>query len=656
MKILHVVQGLYPDSFRGTEVYTYELSKELTKKHNVFIFTVSSKKASPDFLIEDEKRDNLQIRWLHRPLDFVLPYKLFRRYLEQYIEEIEPEVIHFQHLYACGYSIPKIIRKRKIPYLISIQDYYYLCPRIRLINKHREICDEPGLSSLRSLRCGGCVSGQKCSLIHFMYRTIKFYWWLYRFRKLLNNAPLILAISEYVRAKYREFGFDSRKIIVNKWGVDLELFRFNISHKNQTYLNVVYLGGVIYDKGVHILIESFRNINGSVKLEIYGEGEKEYLDFLKKKANASPNISFMGRYDHKQIGEILSQTHILVVPSIWEEAYGLVIQEGLAAQIPIIASDVGGIKEQIFDGINGFLVKENDITALANKIQYVIDNYDKIKAQLKYSVSLEGLSQNSEILTQIYEMLFKREFRYPISWQFRNDIDDLSKFFNKEKNSIEENFVREWSNLGSSVRAAWHKTQPKTEKQIKDFYRDTSSYIYDLIVIHKTWARTIWRKTAIELFHKCGVKTVLDFGGGIGEDAIEFLRFGFQPTIYETESLTAKFAQWRFSKHNFKIEVITNRRDLRQYDTIYCTEVLEHLTDPVKTINLFPHLLIENGILLVTHSFQRVSKSYPFHLEKNAIYAKNFIKLVENAGFVYLDKNELPGNTLYIFQKDSAKF
>lgn len=652
MRILHVVQGLYPDSFRGTEVYTYELCKELSRRHNVFIFTVSSGKTSSDSLIKkDEKRDDLQIRWLYRPQNSILPYKVFRKYLGQYIEEINPEVIHFQHLYSCGYFIPKIIRKRKIPYLISIQDYYYLCPRIRLVNKHGEICDGPGLRNLRSLRCGGCVGEEKGDLIRFAYRTIKYYWWLYRFRKLLNNAPVVLAISEYVRAKYREFGFDTRKMIITGWGVDLDLFQSEITQKNQTLLNVVYLGGLIYDKGVHILIESFQRVKGPVRLKIYGEGEKRYKDFLIRIAKSDYRISLMGRYDHQQIGRILSQSHILVVPSIWEEAYGLVVQEGLAGQIPVVASNIGGIKEQIFDGINGFLVKENDVSALADKIQYVVDNYNRIKSQLRYDISLKNIYQNSEILSEIYEALLRKELRYPIIWQFRTDVDDLAEFFKKEKNTVEKDFIQEWSNLGSSVRKAWYKAQPKMEKQIEDFYRSTSSYIYDLIVIHKTWSRTIWRKIAIELFHKYGVKTILDFGGGIGEDAIGFLKFGFQPTIYEIESLTAQFAQWRFFKHNLKIEVITNRKDLGQYDSIHCTEVLEHLVDPVKTISLFPHLLRKNGILLVTHSFQRVGEKYPSHLEENAIYAENFTELVENANFVYLEKKELPGNTFYLFQK-----
>ncbi|MFH1783734.1 MAG: methyltransferase domain-containing protein [bacterium] len=655
MRILHVVQGLYPDCVRGTEVYTYELCRELSKNHDVFIFTVSSKEAPGDSLIEDEKSGNLHIRWIHRPRSFFLPYKVFRKNLGRYIEEIMPDVIHFQHLYSCGYSIPEVIKKRKIPYLISVQDYYYLCPKIRLVNKYKDICDGPGLSSLRSLCCGSCVSGEKSSLIRFMYRTVKFYWWLYRFRKLLNDASLVLAISEYVKAKYLEFGFDSRKIIVNRWGVDLELFQPDTRPEDQTCLNVTYLGGVIHDKGVHILIDSFKKIDGLVKLNIYGDAEEEYIDLLKKKASDSANISFIGRYDHKQIGEILSQTHILVVPSIWEEAYGLVVQEGLAARVPIIASDVGGIKEQIFDGINGFVVKENDIAALANKMQYVVDNYDSIKSQLKYNVALKSLAQNSEVLSQIYEALFRREMRYPVSWQFRNDIDDLAEFFSKERHIIEEAFIREWSNLGSSVRAAWYGAAPETKKQINDFYQSTDSYIYDLIVIHKTWSRTMWRKIAIELFHKYGVETILDFGGGIGEDAIGFKKLGFKPTIYEIGLRTAEFAKWRFSKHNLEIEVITDRKDLGQYNAVYCTEVLEHLTDPVETINLLPHFLTKDGILLVTHSFERLSKRYPSHLKENAVYAKDFIKLVEDAGFVYLDKKELPGNTLYVFQNSNVK-
>jgi glycosyltransferase involved in cell wall biosynthesis len=179
------------------------------------------------------------------------------------------------------------------------------------------------------------------------------------------------------------------------------------------------LGGLIYDKGVHILIESFRKVTGSVMLKIYGEGKKEYTDLLMGIAKNDSKIFFKGKYDHQQIGEILSRSHILIVPSIWEEAYGLVIQEGLAARIPIIASDIGGIKEQIFDGVNGFLVKANDVSTLANKIQYVINNYNKIESQLKYDISLKSISQNSEMLSDIYEALIRKELIGNSSYLFQ---------------------------------------------------------------------------------------------------------------------------------------------------------------------------------------------------------------------------------------------
>ena len=329
----------------------------------------------------------------------------------------------------------------------------------------------------------------------------------------------------------------------------------------------------------------------------------------------------------------------------------MVVQEGFAARIPIIASDIGGIREQIFDGINGFLVKANDLSALADKIQYVIGNYDKIRLQLRYDVSLHSIDQNSQMISQIYEALFRKELRYPIAWQYRNDVNDLVEFSGKDKDIIERDFSQEWSDLGSSVRAAWNKAQPETDKQVEDFYRSTTSYIYDLIVVHKTWSRIIWRKIAIELFHKYNVKTILDYGGGIGEDAIGFSEFSFQPIIYEIESPTAQFAKWRISSHNLKIGLITNPEELGQYDSIYCTEVMEHLVDPIKTINMFSHLLKENGVLLVTHSFQRLGKRYPSHIKKNVIYAENFTQMIEDAGFVYLEKRELPGNAFYVFQK-----
>ena len=79
----------------------------------------------------------------------------------------------------------------------------------------------------------------------------------------------------------------------------------------------------------------------------------------------------------------MSKIDILVVPSVWEEAYGLVIDEGFFAGKIMIASDVGGISERIIDGKNGFLVDPGDAEALEEKLEEVILDYKKIAAKLK---------------------------------------------------------------------------------------------------------------------------------------------------------------------------------------------------------------------------------------------------------------------------------
>ncbi len=122
--------------------------------------------------------------------------------------------------------------------------------------------------------------------------------------------------------------------------------------------------------------------NGSVTKEFLKIKEKEdYEKELKEKVdeyNLKDRVLFTGAIDRDSLMSAYKECDLVVLPS-HQEGFGLAITEGMAFGRPVIGSAVGGIPTQIWPGVNGYIVKPNDATALAEAIDYVLTNFGRAR-------------------------------------------------------------------------------------------------------------------------------------------------------------------------------------------------------------------------------------------------------------------------------------
>ena len=85
-------------------------------------------------------------------------------------------------------------------------------------------------------------------------------------------------------------------------------------------------------------------------------------------------VRAVGWRPHSEIKSLYAQADICVVPSLWEEPFGMVALEAMAVGRPVIASRVGGLASIVLDGETGFLVPPGDETALADRIRTLLDD------------------------------------------------------------------------------------------------------------------------------------------------------------------------------------------------------------------------------------------------------------------------------------------
>ena len=138
-----------------------------------------------------------------------------------------------------------------------------------------------------------------------------------------------------------------------------------------------FFGGSFNEfKGLHIVLEAFTQITSDkISLKIYGSGVYEdYNDRLKLLAKDDERIEFCGVFSEDQIGDILNTVDVAIVPSLWYENYPLVLHEALACDVPVVASNIGGMAEKIKDGHNGYTFEVGNVESLRKTFEKIINN------------------------------------------------------------------------------------------------------------------------------------------------------------------------------------------------------------------------------------------------------------------------------------------
>ena len=118
-----------------------------------------------------------------------------------------------------------------------------------------------------------------------------------------------------------------------------------------------------------------------------------------------PNVYFEGRFDNTDVGKVLADIDVLVIPSLWFENSPLTIHEAYLAGIPVIATDHGGMAELVLDGVSGLHFKRGDAADLRAKIQRFLDEPDLKDRMLRDHPPVKTIAVDAEVLETRYTAL-----------------------------------------------------------------------------------------------------------------------------------------------------------------------------------------------------------------------------------------------------------
>lgn len=232
----------------------------------------------------------------------------------------------------------------------------------------------------------------------------------------------VIAVSRFLLERLRSHGFFKGALsrVIYSTGARFEDNVIRLPHGRLTDGEPVrfgYLGTLAEPKGVSWLIDQFKQVPFKATLQIAGRGQPEFERELRRQVGRCDTIQFVG---HQAPETFYAHIDVAVVPSIWEEPYGLVAVEACAQSVPVIASHRGGLPEIIRDGENGLLCDPDRPNSLgAAMLRLASEPYlrQQLASQARASVAalldLERMLDSYQTL--FVDVLLKRGVRQAIT-------------------------------------------------------------------------------------------------------------------------------------------------------------------------------------------------------------------------------------------------
>jgi colanic acid/amylovoran biosynthesis glycosyltransferase len=184
-------------------------------------------------------------------------------------------------------------------------------------------------------------------------------------RLVLARAAAVLPVSGDIA---RSLGVADSPVL--RMGVDTAGIRAAVGHREPEDGLLLYIGRLADKKGVDVLIEALARLDGA-RLEVVGDGpDRAALALLAARLGVADRVEFRGKLAKSEVVAALGRAQIAVIPSRVGaggdmEGTPVVLCEAMAAGVPVVASDLGGLGECIDDGVDGLLVTPGDVDALA---------------------------------------------------------------------------------------------------------------------------------------------------------------------------------------------------------------------------------------------------------------------------------------------------
>ena len=396
----------------GTERHVADLIKYLSQSSPIYV------------LYQNVRHNSISIQAFYKDQQISLAFPIkrvagsfflsdenhkYQQALKSVIEWIQPSIIHVHHLLNLPLKdVHAVLEQFAIPYIVSLHDFYHICPSYNLISYEGFFC----YPYKNPEYCSSCIQN-----IFAQGADLKEVWWqtnvafLSAARKIIAPSQTVL---DYFQKEYP--ALTNRPHIVISHGVSDKIYanyRENLKASALTVakdpskaLNIALVGHISPIKGAENISKVFdwvANLHSDRAINFFIFGT--FQGFVSPLAQNI--VHLFGSYEHSELPHLLKQSRIDVVaiPSICAETYGLVADEVLSFGIPVITTPITAIAERVIRHQVGWVTRDCSAQALFETITHIDPSSEGFKEILDnvYQYPVSSTQQMADRYAQIYD-------------------------------------------------------------------------------------------------------------------------------------------------------------------------------------------------------------------------------------------------------------
>ena len=391
----------------GPERYLFGVKGLLEERgHEVVPFSVRyrANESSPwakyfvDPIAGDDEIRFRQHSWTPRSVKRALERAFYSREvydaLSAELLAAKPDVAYVLHyMRKLSPAVLQALRDHGVPIAVRFSDFAMVCPQAHLI-RDDQICELCVGGSLWPSVRYGCVQGSRgasaINALAMRYASTKGFFGL---------VDAFVAPSGIMRQKMIEGGLPARKLHLLPTFVRQRTMRPFSERKRR----ICFAGRVERLKGVHVLLAAFDELQRrgdatDVELVIAGDLDTPCARDIQERLHRWPirGVTLAGQLDGEGVVELLQSSLLSVVPSLWYENSPNSLLESLACGTPVVASDLGSMRDALIDTGAGVLTRPGDHVALADAIANALNAPQELADMGRRALALAGTRHSPE--------------------------------------------------------------------------------------------------------------------------------------------------------------------------------------------------------------------------------------------------------------------
>jgi len=283
------------------------------------------------------------------------------------VHTVDPDLIHIHNTLNAG--VVKLAAKLR-PSIRYVHDHTMFCPGLNKEFADGSLCNRSmGPYCLEKYHRGGCFC--------FRHSTEKV---AAKFLKIHNrllsvhrDLKRLMVASKYMKEELERVGVATDRITINPYYTAVP--EPGDIQESDPPLILALCRMEHPDKGLLPLLDALARIEVPFKARLVGTGK--HLDMIRDHARSlglADRVEFPGFVEHAEALDLMRHARVIAFPSMWNEPFGIVGLEAMARGKPVVAFDVGGVREWLDPDRTGILVPRGDVEGLASALTEMVEN------------------------------------------------------------------------------------------------------------------------------------------------------------------------------------------------------------------------------------------------------------------------------------------